>query len=63
MINFTRYSGTGAGVCGPRSMTALSGPSRFGRDKNPSERQKLKIGVENEYLDQIMGRQADLCRA
>jgi hypothetical protein len=63
MIHFTRYSGTGLGVCGPRSMTAMLRPSCFGRGKNPAERQKINIGVENEYLDQVMGRQADLCRA
>jgi|GEM_PF-4894300 hypothetical protein len=61
MINATRHLETGFGVFAPLPMTAWVRRSRHGHGKAPEARQKFKVGVENEHLDQILGRPAALC--
>jgi hypothetical protein len=61
MINATRHHETSFGVYGPGRITVMSRLSGKRRSNPPVTRQKFKIGVGNEYLDQILGRPADLC--
>jgi hypothetical protein len=61
MINATRHHETSFGVFGPRPLSVRPRVGGACAGNPPAIRQKFKFGVGNEYLDQILGRPADLC--